>query len=84
MPRDILSEAEDTARASDSADIKMITIDLQQMLPCPRLHAGIAYYKRKLWVYNLCFYDTNKQEATTFVWDEVTGGVARMRWPPVY
>lgn len=71
---DILREDEDTAPASDSADMKMIATDLQQTLPCLSLRAEIAYYKRKLWMYNLCFYDINKQETTMFVWNEVTGG----------
>ncbi|KAG0715199.1 hypothetical protein GWK47_012486 [Chionoecetes opilio] len=34
----------------------------------------VAFYKRKLWVYNFCIYDISLQEATMFVWDETVAG----------
>ena len=53
---------------------KIIAIDLQQTLPCPRITSGLAYYKRKLWVYNFCIYDLKEDTPTMFVWDEESGG----------
>lgn len=49
-------------------------MDLQQTLPCPRLTVGVAYYRRKLWVYNFCIYDLNVSVGTAFIQDEVPGG----------
>ena len=37
--------------------VRNVAMDLQQTLPCPRLSVGIAYYLRKLWVYNFCILD---------------------------
>ena len=54
--------------------VRVVCMDLQQTLPCPRLTAGMAYYMRKMWVYNFCIYDVTKGKASMFVWDEVTGG----------
>ena len=54
--------------------VRVVCMDLQQTQPCPRLSTGMAYYLRKLWVYNFCVYDVTKGKATMFVWDEVTGG----------
>ena len=54
--------------------VRVVAMDLQQTQPCPRVSTGMAYYLRKLWVYNFCVYDVTKGKATMFVWDEVTGG----------
>lgn len=51
-----------------------ICIDLQQTLPVPRLSTSVAYYQKKLWMYNLCIHDLKKNESQFFVWDEVNGG----------
>lgn len=53
---------------------KVVCIDLQQTLPCPRLTTGIAYYKMKLWVYNFCIHDVKTGQSTMFVWEETVGG----------
>ena len=54
--------------------VKSIAMDLQQTLPCPRISTGLAYYLRKLWVYNFCIHDIQKGKGSMFVWDEATGG----------
>ena len=53
---------------------RVVAMDLQQNHPCPRISTSLAYYLRKLWVYNFCIYDVTKGKASMFVWDEVTGG----------
>ena len=58
--------------SSDST--RVVAMDLQQNHPCPRISTSLAYYLRKLWVYNFCIYDVTKGKASMFVWDEVTGG----------
>ena len=58
----------------ESDRVRVVAMDLQQTQPCPRVSTGMAYYLRKLWVYNFCVYDVTKGKATMFMWDEVTGG----------
>ena len=50
----------------------MIAVDLQQALPTPKLSAGVAFYKRKLSVFNLGIHDLVNNRGYMFVWDEVT------------
>ncbi|KAG7163727.1 putative inactive dipeptidyl peptidase 10-like [Homarus americanus] len=82
VPRDLLHQAEQGGPGN--GDVKMVAIDLQQTLPCPRLRASNAYYKQKLWVYNYCVYDMDKREGSMFVWDQEAGGQTRsLKWPKV-
>ena len=53
--------------------VRNVAMDLQQTLPCPRISTGVAYYLRKLWVYNFCVYDLQKSLGNMFVWDETDG-----------
>ncbi|KAG0717042.1 hypothetical protein GWK47_055240 [Chionoecetes opilio] len=65
----LLSSAEKESRvAPPDSQLRTICIDLQQTLPCPRLHTGVAYYKRKMWIYNFCVYDLNKKKGNMYVW----------------
>lgn len=73
VPQDLLSRAEANSKvALPDCDLRTVAIDLQQTLPCPRLRTSSAYYKRKVWVYNFCIYDMNKDKANMFVWEEST------------
>ena len=49
---------------------RVISIDLQQTLPVPKLPVNVAYYKRKVWLYNFCVYDITKNQPYMFLWDE--------------
>lgn len=67
----LLSSAEvDSRQAPPDSQLRTIAIDLQQTLRVPRLHTGVAYYKRKMWLYNFCVYDLNKKKGNMFVWEE--------------
>ncbi|KAG0710081.1 hypothetical protein GWK47_002595 [Chionoecetes opilio] len=53
------------------ADVRAVAVDLQQTLPTPRLSAGITYYKRKTWTYNLCIFNLKTEKSTMDDWVEV-------------
>lgn len=65
----------DAARKSKESDKKnpevaVFTYDLQQVLTCPKLKVGQAYYKRKLNCYNLTFYNLKSNVGDCFFWHE--------------
>lgn len=66
VPQEILK----ALRTDTNPDTRAVCLDLQQILPTPRLSTGAAYYKRKLWTYNFCVHDLKKNISTMFVWDE--------------
>ena len=55
-------------------NVRVIAVDLQQTLPIPRISTNVAYYKRKLWCYNLCIHNVKEKKSQFYVWDEVSGG----------
>lgn len=55
---------------NDDDDVRAVAVDLQQTLPTPRLSAGISYYKRKMWTYNLCIFNLKTEKSTMYVWNE--------------
>ncbi|KAK8395785.1 hypothetical protein O3P69_005707 [Scylla paramamosain] len=61
----LLHEAETFLIAAEDDNVQVVAMDPQQTLLCPQLCAGVAFYKRKLWLYNLCIY-ISLQEATMF------------------
>ena len=63
---------EDTALSQASEDVDMITFDLQQSLPTPKLATNIVFYKRQMWTYNLGIHDCSNAKAFMFMWPEST------------
>lgn len=57
------------ARMSDAAT-EVLTFDLQRALELPSIKTNEAYYKRQLWVYNLCIYDEVRRKGYMYVWNE--------------
>ena len=55
-------------------DALAVTFDMQQVLTAPRLFAGVSYYKRKLNVYNLTFYELQTGQGYCYTWHEADAG----------
>ena len=62
-----------TFKKDTSPAFAVVSMDLQQTLPTPRLSSGAQYYKRKLWTYNFCVHDAKSNKAYLYVWNEVQG-----------
>lgn len=61
----------DIKEAKESnGQIKCYTFDLQKTLETPSLSTSIAYYKRKLWTFNLCIYDEVTGKGHVYMWSE--------------
>lgn len=53
----------------------VFTVDLQAVLMAPKSNVSTLYYKTKLQVHNLCFYDNINKDGYCFVWNETEGGL---------
>lgn len=50
--------------------MEVFTFDLQRSLEVPSISTSEAFYRRMLWVYNLCIYDEVRGKAYMYVWNE--------------
>ena len=53
--------------------IGVLCFDLQQTLPAPKIATGLAYYKRKLWVYVFCIHNIKTGYSVMYTWNETVG-----------
>lgn len=75
-------KAKDEARAEKAKDKETAsakksvwTLDVQAVLLCHKTKASALYYKTKLQVHNLSFYNLKTGEGHCYVWDETQGDV---------
>lgn len=63
----------DKDSAGKDPSLKVITMDLQSVLLCPRLNASAVYYKTKLTCHNFTIMDLNSKEVQCYFWNESQG-----------
>lgn len=56
----------------ESSKLEVLAFDFQQNLPLPHVPCGDYFYKRQLWVYNLCISSGRTGMTYFFLYDEVT------------
>lgn len=66
----------DKKKASECDETCFITFDLEKTLPLPKISTNVAFYLRKLWLYNLGVHCVTKElnRAYFHVWSENEGG----------
>ncbi len=52
------------------------TIDTQAVLLCPKTNASALYYKTKLQIHNLSFYNLQSHDGYCYLWDETEGDLS--------
>lgn len=60
----------ETERSQTDKKTCVVSFDLQQALPIPKLTTGPAFYCRKIWMYNLGIHDCTENIGHMFVWTE--------------
>lgn len=68
------SKTSDKTRAKTDANVKVLCMDLESLLVCPRSKASNPYYKMKLFCHNFTIYDLVSNEAKNYFWQEGDGG----------
>jgi hypothetical protein len=48
-------------------------MDLQAVLLAPKTNVSAMYYKTKLAVHNMTFFDLENKDGTCFIWNETQG-----------
>ena len=64
----------DLERARQDSNVCVLSFDLQQVLPCPRLSTNVVFYKRQLSVYNLGIHEASTNKGFMHIWHEGDGG----------
>ncbi|XP_060810002.1 uncharacterized protein LOC132904096 [Amyelois transitella] len=65
---------EEKAKDKEGEDY-VFTVDLQAVLMAPKSNVSTLYYKTKLQVHNLCFFNLKNKDGYCFLWNEVEGGL---------
>ncbi|KAK0055962.1 hypothetical protein Bpfe_014631 [Biomphalaria pfeifferi] len=68
-------KALDKELAAENDTLKVVTMDMQQLLLCPKSFASAVYYKRKLSVHNFTLYDLKSKDVFCYLWHEGQGGL---------
>ena len=61
---------EDAAMCKAKDSVVMVTFDLQQSLPTPKISTNIVFYKRQMWTYNFGVHDCSNDKGFMYMWPE--------------
>lgn len=67
-----LIEATESARERNKTVV--LSMDYEKNLPLPLTGVGQEYYKRQLWLHNLCIHNSVSEEATMYLYAEHFAG----------
>lgn len=67
---------DDKAAAASDNSVSVWTMDLQAVLLCPKTNASSMYYKTKVQVHNMTYFNLNTKEGFCFMWDEVNANLS--------
>ena len=67
------AKAADKDLAQNDPSLKVVTMDLQSLLICPKLKASSLYYKMKLSCHNYTIFDLSNQKVMNYFWHESEG-----------
>jgi len=67
------SKVVDKQRALNDKSVKVLSMDLQSLLVCPKLAASALYYKMKLSCHNFTIYDLASHDVQNYFWHEGEG-----------
>ncbi|GFO42950.1 hypothetical protein PoB_006945500, partial [Plakobranchus ocellatus] len=68
-------KADDKLKVAKNGQVKLLTMDLQSVLLCPRTNASALYYKTKLCIHNFTIYDLITKDCVCYVWNETDGSL---------
>ncbi|CAH2012872.1 unnamed protein product [Acanthoscelides obtectus] len=60
----------ETERSENTTNVYVISFELQQAMPIPKLTTGPAFYCRKVYLYNLEVHDYTAEQGHMFLWTE--------------
>ncbi|KAK6167866.1 hypothetical protein SNE40_021797 [Patella caerulea] len=66
-------KVKDKERCEHDSSYRVVTLDLQSVLLCPKLQASALYYKTKLACHNFTIYDLNTKDVACYFWHEAEG-----------
>lgn len=66
----------DKEKASEDPSLKVITMDLQSVLLCPKLNASALYYRTKLTCHNFTVMDLTSKNVQCYFWSENQGDLS--------
>src|SRR5688572_16463813 len=68
-------EADKKLAVENPKTVLVATVDLQQVLLCPKSQSSATYYKRKLAVHNFTVYNLGTSSVDCYMWHEGEGGL---------
>lgn len=78
------NEAREEKKRDSLTEPYVFTVDLQAVLMAPKSNISSLYYKTKLCVHNLCFFNLQSKDGYCYVWNETEGGINAEEFATIY